>query len=159
MHVVFLDEDVMLRIPAELEKVNKDRLLPIAPEFAEFLRRTPAADRHGKVFKPEARSVRGEQLTADRVSRLVSRIGKAANIVVDPTTKKYVSADDLRRSFGERWAALMPQVLMELMWHESIETTLKYYVGQNAQRTSRLIREAYEQAQTRLRESYRSCVT
>ena len=40
------------------------------------------------------------------------------------------SAHDLRRSFGERWASrLMPQVLKELMRHESIETTLNFYVG------------------------------
>ena len=30
----------------------------------------------------------------------------------------------------------MPQVLMELMRHESIETTLKYYVGRNAETTA-----------------------
>ena len=38
----------------------------------------------------------------------------------------------------------MPQVLMELMRHESIDTTLKFYVGRNAQRTAKLLREAYE---------------
>ncbi len=30
----------------------------------------------------------------------------------------------------------MPQDLMELMRHESITTTMRYYVGQNAQRTA-----------------------
>ena len=50
---------------------------------------------------------------------------------------EFASAQDLRRSFGERWAPrVMPQVLMELMRHESIETTLKYYVGRNAQNTA-----------------------
>ena len=29
----------------------------------------------------------------------------------------------------------MPQTLMELMRHESIETTLKFYVGHNAEKT------------------------
>ena len=33
-------EHPMLRIPAALEKGNKDRLLPMAPEFAEFLLQT-----------------------------------------------------------------------------------------------------------------------
>ena len=51
---------------------------------------------------------------------------------------KYASAHDMRRSFGERWASrVMPQVLMELMRHESIDTTLRYYVGRNAQQTQR----------------------
>ena len=30
----------------------------------------------------------------------------------------------------------MPQVLMELMRHESIDTTLKFYVGRNAETTA-----------------------
>ena len=34
----------MLRIPGELEKGNQDRLLPMAPEFAEFLLATPTVD-------------------------------------------------------------------------------------------------------------------
>jgi integrase len=43
-------------------------------------------------------------------------------------------AHDLRRSFGQRWAArIMPQILMQLMRHETIETTMKYYVGREAE--------------------------
>ena len=50
---------------------------------------------------------------------------------------KHASAQDLRRSFGQRWAArIMPPDLMVLMRHESIETTLRYYVGRNAQTTA-----------------------
>ena len=43
--------ELVLRIPAELEKGNKDRLLPIAPEFADFLLKTPKSERTGRVFK------------------------------------------------------------------------------------------------------------
>ena len=46
---------------------------------------------------------------------------------------KYASAHDLRRSFGARW--VMPQVPMELMRHESIESTLNLYVGRNTKST------------------------
>lgn len=47
---------------------------------------------------------------------------------------KYASAHDLHRSFGERWAArVMPQILMQLMRHEAIETTMRYYVAQNVE--------------------------
>ena len=42
----------MLAIPGELEKGGKDRLLPVAPEFAEFLLATPEAERTGPVFNP-----------------------------------------------------------------------------------------------------------
>jgi hypothetical protein len=33
----------------------------------------------------------------------------------------------------------MPNVLQELMQHENINTTMKYYVGQNAKRTSAIL--------------------
>ena len=65
----------------------------------------------------------------------------------DPEKVKYASAHDLRRAFGERWASrVMPAVLKELMRHESIETTLRYYVGTNAERTADVCWEALEAA-------------
>ena len=76
------------------------------------------------------------------VSRYVSAFGKAANVKVDERggKVKFASCHDLRRSFGERWASrVMPQVLMELMRHESIETTLRFYVGHNATNTARTL--------------------
>ena len=77
----------------------------------------------------------------------MSAIGRKANVVVDKKRNKCSTAHDLRRSFGERWAArVMPQVLTELMRHESIETTLRYYVGENALRTTKVVREAYEKS-------------
>lgn len=39
-------------------------------------------------------------------------------------------------------AASYAQVLMELMRHESIETTLKFYVGRNAETTAAALYEA-----------------
>jgi integrase len=65
----------------------------------------------------------------------------------NPANVKYASAHDLRRAFGERWAAqIMTAQLKELMRHESIETTLRYYVGLNASRTAEACWEAYEKA-------------
>ena len=131
----------MLRIPAALEKGNRDRLLAIAPEFAEFLLSTPHDERVGRVFNPLPASLSGPPLRPHRVSQLGSRIGQAAGVKVSTDTTsgkvKYASLHDLRRSFGERWAPrVMPQTLMELMRHESIETSLKFYVGRNAQATA-----------------------
>jgi hypothetical protein len=40
----------------------------------------------------------------------------------------------------------MPQILMELMRHESIDTTLRFYVDQNAQRTASILWEATRNA-------------
>ncbi|MBA3483728.1 MAG: phage integrase N-terminal SAM-like domain-containing protein [Pirellulales bacterium] len=42
----------MLRIPAESEKGNTHRTLPMAPEFAQLLATVPAAQRKGFVFHP-----------------------------------------------------------------------------------------------------------
>ena len=141
----------MLRIPAELEKGNQDRILPVAPEFAEFLLATPKADRHGPVFKP--RSHRANRTTTgyigpNKAGQRIVAMGKAAGVKVSTTGKvKFASAHDLRRSFGERWASrVMPQILMELMRHESIDTTMRYYVGRNAERTANVLWEAHEKA-------------
>jgi integrase len=143
----------MLRIPAALEKGNKDRLLPMAPEFAEFLLAIPEADRTGYVFHPAADRRHGERLGRFAVCNTVCAIGKRAGVKVETKTKgdketvKYASAHDLRRSFGERWSSrVMPQVLMELMRHESIETTLRFYVGKNAQATADVLWEAHGKA-------------
>ena len=138
----------MLHIPAELEKGHQDRLLPIAPEFAEFLMATPVDERHGPVFVPRPiRPERSRRLGARQVGGMVSKIGRAAGVKVHTDLSsgkvKHATAHDLRRSFGERWAIrIMPQTLMELMRHESIETTLKFYVGRNAEKTARALYEA-----------------
>ncbi len=41
---------------------------------------------------------------------------------------------------------VMPQVLMALMRHETIETTQRYYVGRNANATADAVWDAYEKA-------------
>ena len=92
----------------------------------------------GRVFKlPRVDGKQGEP-TTDRVSKIISKIGATANVIVD--TNKTASAHDLRRSFGERWASrMMPADLMAVMRHESIETTMQYYVGKNAERTAAMM--------------------
>jgi integrase len=98
--------------------------------------------------------IRGQtaELRSKWVGKLVSRIGKKAGVRVyvdpkDPQRVKYASAHDLRRAFGERWAArIMPAQLKELMRHESIETTLRYYVGTNAERTADACWDAFQKS-------------
>lgn len=128
----------MIRIPAELEKGHKDRLLPMVPEFARLLATVAAADKHGPVFKLRRVDGKPGRPSVDRVSKIVTKIGAAAKVRVDAT--KTASAHDLRRAFGERWSAkVMPPQLMVLMRHESMETTMKYYVGRNADRTAAIV--------------------
>ena len=141
-----------LLVPADLEKGHSDRILPLAPEFALFLLETPPEQRKGPVFRLIRRVGETERLGTRQVSKIVSEIGKKAGVIVrvdakDPDKKKYASAHDFRRAFGERWAArIMPAQLKELMRHESIETTLRFYVGTNAIRTAEACWEAYERS-------------
>lgn len=138
----------MFRIKAEGEKGNKDRILAAAPEFGEMLETVPADARAGFVFNPI--DAKGKRATQDVVCRTITAIGKAAKVVVDRKKKsdgrevvKFGSAHDYRRSFGERWSRIvMPPILMELMRHESIETTLKFYVRRDAESTARILKEA-----------------
>lgn len=137
----------MLRIFAEAQKSKRDALLPISPEFGEFLLAVPAEDRQGLVFGIEG-LVRGKPIDTQRASRIVAKIGEAALVVVDANvirlrvdkktgevTKvpKCATAHDLRRAFGTRWSKrVMPVMLQRLMRHASIETTMRYYVEHNA---------------------------
>ncbi len=152
LSVDFSGKRPMLRIRMEAEKGKRDRLLPIVPEFAALLASVPDDERTGPVFNPIARIKRTERMLASTVSKLVADIGEAAGIVVgdkgniDKETgerkPRYASAHDLRRSFGERWSLkVMPDVLMLLMRHANIETTLKYYVGRNAQKAAEAVWE------------------
>lgn len=131
----------MLWIPARLDKGRKDRLLPITPDFAAFLAETPKDQRTGRVFP-------GVASTREDASRKLSAIGEAALVKIGTSTEgkpQFATAHDLRRSFGERWAAkVMPQVLMELMRHEAITTTMAFYVGRNAERTADAVWAAHE---------------
>jgi len=120
------------RIRAEAEKGRRDRYLPMTPDFAQFILQTPSEARVGRVFRLEGLRT-GRPITCKRVSRIVSAIGHAAGVVVDKGRGKHVSAHDLRRSFGTRWARrVMPAVLQKLMRHASIETTMRYYVDLDA---------------------------
>ena len=127
----------MLRIRSELEKGNEERLLPMTPDFADFLLATPQADRTGPVFSPLAIGGDAGRPGINWVSKVISSIGDAAGVKVSTdmrTSKvKYASAHDLRRSFGERWSSkVMPTILQQLMRHADISTTLRFYVGKNA---------------------------
>lgn len=110
----------MFRILSEGEKGAKDRLLPIAPEFAEILQKVPSAERKGLVA--------GVRLHRDSVVHQMSEAGRRAGIIVNRKGKTATS-HDLRRSFGTRWAKrVMPADLQQLMRHASIQTTMDFYV-------------------------------
>lgn len=152
LHVVLDGRRPMFRIHAELEKGNEDRLLPMTPDFAQFLLATPKGKRTGPIFRPLRTKGKGECRHEDYAGKVISAIGKVARVVVNKTPGgkiKNASAHDLRRSFGARWAPrVMPAVLQQLMRHESIETTMRYYVGQNSEANADAVWEAFERVNT-----------
>lgn len=138
--VDFTGRRPMLRIPAEAQKANRDEVLPMAPEFAALLQSVPEAQRRGPVFRFLENSGEPMKRCRFKVGLTVSAIGEKAGVVVDErrkrgeTVRKFASAHDLRRGFGQRWAGkVMPTVLRELMRHASLNTTMKFYVGTNAE--------------------------
>ena len=113
-------------------------------EFAELIE--PHRKESGFVFNPE-RVHNGRKSNHRRntewVSVVGSRIGEASDTVVSSagSKTKYASLHDFRRSFGDRWSQkVMPQTLMKLMRHESIDTTLRFYVGHDAEKIGEEIR-------------------
>jgi len=134
---------VMLRINAANEKGHRDRLYPVSPEFADMILAVPEDQRTGHFF--QALGTRGGVVRYHAVCKSICAIGKQANVVVshDGGKTKHASAHDLRRSFGLRWSErVMPAQLRELMRHESIETTMTYYVGRNAEATAAALYES-----------------
>lgn len=127
----------MLIFPGAHQKNRTDQIVPITPDFADWLRNRP--NQTGFVFQPLCQGL-DERVDRLWASRLISRIGKAAKIVVKETfengkkTDHFATAHDLRRSFGARWSRkVLPPVLRELMRHADIKTTLDFYTGRNAE--------------------------
>jgi len=121
-----------LRIYGEAQKSGRDELLPMTPDFAQFIQETPPDQRHGLVFRLVGPRSGRPMLPAD-VGEAIRRIGRKANVVVNKASGKYATAHDLRRAFGTRWAKrVMPAVLKRLMRHSSINTTMAYYVDLDA---------------------------
>jgi len=113
---------------AEAQKSREDEVLPIPPDFAEWLAKTPKDQRRGPVAAiRDTRSRRKQLLGSKHLGNEISRFGKLAGI---KTAKgKFATAHDLRRSFGHRWALkVRPVTLQRMMRHKSITTTQKYYV-------------------------------
>jgi len=144
--VDFAGKRPMFQIKARGQKNRKETLTPMAPEFAKFLE--AETDRTGYVFNPAMGQGRPR---TDTASKVISKIGEKALVKVGEYERsektKHAGSHDLRRSFGFRWSIrVLPPRLKELMRHSSIDTTMRYYVGQNAQETADAIWDAFANA-------------
>lgn len=123
------------RIWSGAEKGRETRLLAITPDAAEFFQGRAARRAGDLVFDL------GE-LHDSTISHRVSKLSKKAGVFVLDSRgrQRPAGCHDLRRSFGQRWAPRVPPlVLMELMRHADIKTTLAYYVTEDAKRTSDIV--------------------
>lgn len=144
--VDFEGEIPMMRIPANLDKGNRTRVRPLTPQFFQMLQSVPDECRTSFVFQfPGERSL-GD--IRQRIMKTAVRIGKASGVIVKKQSKnhaaKYASLHDIRRTFAERVSRkLRLDEVQEMLGHASIETTKRYYVGSNAERTGRRLWEAF----------------
>lgn len=120
----------MFRIEAAGQKNRQYALAPMVQSFWRFLEQTPERDRRGYVFK--APGERNARVTLNTASAMICQIGEKARIKV--SKGKFASAQDLRRSFGDRWSNRVKSItLMRLMRHKSISTTEKFYARRDAE--------------------------
>ncbi len=148
----------VLRIPAALQKNDTEEEIPLLPWFEAVLLETPEECRYGWAFDPVSletkigRKQRHGRPTAEWVGKVISRIGKAAGVVVyhgDEKTgrpAKYASAHDLRRSCAERLLdAEVPQsVICRVMRHASWETTRRHYAPGDVQKDAQTLKNLLE---------------
>ena len=104
----------VLVIPAAMQKNATEEAIPLLPAFEAVLLETPLEARTGWAFNPQSlqgrlgRPVSTKRPAAEWVGKVISLIGKAADVTVDPgdprtgRPTKYASAHDLRRSCAER---------------------------------------------------------
>lgn len=106
------------------QKSREYQVYPLTPDFARYLRETPAEKRHGLVCPVV---IERSPAKLSTVGKRISAVGREAKI--GTKGEKFASSHDLRRSFGRRWALKVhPLVLQRLMRHKKLDTTLAFYV-------------------------------
>jgi integrase len=103
-----------------------------------------AAEIAGKIGL--GRRARPERPSADWVSKVISRVGKAAGVIVGPAAgdgkPNHESAHDLRRSYTERLEAdgVPEREVSRVLRHASVETTRRRYAPEPVQELAGVIR-------------------
>ena len=158
--IEFTGKHPKFRIQATAQKGRRFELLPMAPEFFEQLQTIAQDEREGFVFNPTSRRPGRYpgRMTTDRISRVITDIAAKANVKTGTRKKhskkgeksedvpQFAGAHDYRRAFGTRWASRVPaHILQRMMRHANIETTLKYYVEQDADSASDIIWAAHRE--------------
>jgi len=122
---------------SEGHKAGQDTVSPMTPELHKWLCKTPLNQRQGKVAPLPLSERIGIKspgpVLAKEASYWITDLGEECGIVVSDDGK-FASAHDLRRAYGARWAKVVrPLTLQRLMRHRDFTTTLKYYIGLDAE--------------------------
>jgi integrase len=141
-----------LKIPAAMQKNDTEESTPLLPTLEALLLETSAAQRFGWVFNPMSlqtklkRKVRHQRPSAEWVSKIISRIGAKAGVIVQPAKgdgkPKFASAHDLRRSCAERMASVgVPErEVAKVLRHADVSTTRRFYAPGTVQESAGIIR-------------------
>lgn len=148
-----IDGSPLLDIPAAMQKNDTEESIPMLPGLEDLLLETPEPERFGWAFNPMSlqvslnRPVRHQRPNAEWVGRVISRIGKAAGVVVLADNghgkPKYASSHDLRRTCAERLvgAGVPEREAGRVLRHASVETTRRFYAPGDTQAAAEIIRE------------------
>jgi integrase len=142
----------VLRIPAEMQKNATEEEIPLLPWFDSLLLETPEHLRTQWIFNPLSlqlrvgRRARIARPDSEWVGRIISRVGKAAGVIVEQGNSsgkpiKYASAHDLRRSCAERLldAGVPPMTIARVLRHSSWETTRRHYAPGDVQKDAGIL--------------------
>ena len=145
----------VLRIPDDMQKNATEEAIPLLPWFESLLLETPEEDRTGWVFNPLSlqlrlgRRVRHERFKSEWVAKVITKIGKAARVIVEPGDEskdrkpKFASSHDLRRSCAERLldAGVPPMTIARVLRHASWETTRRHYAPGDVQKDAGILHQ------------------
>lgn len=122
----------MLRMLAEGHKSRRDCLQPITPEFWALIDRR-GVSRSGPVFPLPCR--KGDQMTRNRVIRVIGEIGRKAGVVTNTATGKTATSHDIgRRAFLTAMASkLTTSQTQQFARHSDPSTTTQFYVRHEAE--------------------------
>ena len=92
----------VLAFDADSQKSGKVQLVPLAPEAVQLLE--PLQEPSGYVFTPRRKDGLPMARDVDRAGKIITWIGRKAQVLVNKQTGKSASAHDLRRAFAEESA-------------------------------------------------------
>jgi integrase len=111
------------------DKAGRDRIVPMTVEFRDLVTQVSPDERSGYVFLPQCED-------RSELRQLVLKVGLA----VKPSLGRRATPHDYRRTFASKWAMkVQPFILQKMLRHDSLTTTMLFYVNVQAEEASKAI--------------------